>query len=49
MSLMVDIEKQLGKFRLQVSFTAPLGEVTGPRTQDTSNWTVECCLTTNRG
>ena len=29
MSLMVDIEKQLGKFRLQVSFTAPLGEVTG--------------------
>lgn len=29
MSLMVDIEKQLGKFRLQVSFTAPLEEVTG--------------------
>ena len=29
MSLTVDIEKQLGKFRLQVSFTAPLGEVTG--------------------
>ena len=29
MSLMVDIEKQLGKFRLRVSFTAPLGEVTG--------------------
>lgn len=29
MSLTVDIEKQLGKFRLQVSFTAPLEEVTG--------------------
>ena len=29
MSLMVDIEKQLGKFCIQVSFTAPLGEVTG--------------------
>ena len=29
MSLTVDIEKQLGKFRLQVTFTAPLGEVTG--------------------
>ena len=29
MSLMVDIEKQLGKFRLRVSFTAPLEEVTG--------------------
>lgn len=29
MSLTVDMEKQLGKFRLQVSFTAPLGEVTG--------------------
>lgn len=29
MSLTVDIEKQLGKFRLQVSFTVPLGEVTG--------------------
>lgn len=29
MSLTVDIEKQLGNFRLQVSFAAPLGEVTG--------------------
>lgn len=29
MSLTVDMEKQLGKFRLQVFFTAPLGEVTG--------------------
>ena len=29
MSLMLVIEKQLGKFRLRVSFTAPLEEVTG--------------------
>lgn len=29
MALTVDIKKQLGKFRLQVSFTAPMGEVTG--------------------